>query len=417
MDNYKKMIDKLKNYNQEQLLKIIENFEENDKQGISQQIDQLDFMAIDELYKSLSKKEKENGEGIEPIVSINKNKLTSEQLEEYQELGEEVLKKNEYALVTMSGGQGTRLGFDGPKGTYQIDIEPRPKYLFEILAENLIKANNKYNVTIPWYIMTSSENNDKIIEFFEKNRYFNYPKENVMFFKQGNLPLITTQGKLIISGKKRIKEAADGNGGIFNSMSESGIIADLEKRNIKWVFIGSIDNILLNIADPILVGLAIKSNVEIATKSIIKNSPDEKVGVICKQDKKIRVIEYSEMSDDLKNMKNEDGELKIGESHILCNLFSIKALKKLANKKMPYHIAFKKSDYINDENVIVKPEKPNVYKFEKFIFDAWTYFDDIAILRGEREADFAPVKNASGVDSPETAIKLYNKFNAKQHNK
>ena len=116
-------------------------------------------------------------------------------------------------------------------------------------------------------------------------------------------------------------------------------------------------------------------------------------------------------------MKNEDGELKFGESHIMCNLFSIKALKKLANKKMPYHIAFKKSDYINDENVIVKPEKPNVYKFEKFIFDAWTYFDDIAILRGEREADFAPVKNASGVDSPETAIKLYNKFNAKQHNK
>ena len=407
----------LEEFNQEHLLEIIEHFEPIEKEEILNQIAQLDFKAINDLYLSLTKKEKESGDGIEPIIALNKDKLKEEQLEEYKKVGEEILYNNEYALITMSGGQGTRLGFDGPKGTYQIDIEPRPKYLFEILADNLININNQYNVTIPWYIMTSAENNDSIVEFFKNNRYFNYPKESIMFFKQGNLPLITVDGKLIISGNKKIKEAADGNGGIFESMSKSGVIEDLNKRNIKWAFIGSIDNILLKIADPILLGLAIKSNVEIATKSMIKNSPEEKVGVICKQNNKIKVIEYSEMSDELKQMKNEDGELKFGESHIMCNLFSTKALMKLADKKMPYHIAFKKSDYINKENVIVKPEEPNVYKFEKFIFDAWEYFDNIAILRGKREEDFAPVKNRTGVDSPETAIKLYNEYRAKNKKK
>ncbi len=193
-------------------------------------------------------------------------------------------------------------------------------------------------------------------------------------------------------------------------MYKNGIIQDMKKRNIKWIFIGSIDNILLKIADTTLIGLAEDRKVQIATKSILKNSPDEKVGAICKKNGKIKVIEYSEMSDELKNMKNDEGELKYGESHIMCNLFSMKALKKLSKKKLPYHIAFKKSDYLDNEGNIVKVLEPNVYKFEAFIFDAWTYFKEIAILRGKREEDFAPVKNAEGVDSPETAIKLYNNY-------
>ena len=325
-------------------------------------------------------------------------------------MGDNILKNNQYALVTMSGGQGTRLGYNGPKGTFKIDVKPESKYLFEILADNLKQINEKYSNTIPWYIMTSSENNEDIIKFFEEHNYFEYPKEYIKFFKQENLPLITPEGKLIIGSKKLIKEAANGNGGIFNSMYKNGIIDDMKKKNIKWIFIGSIDNVLLKLADTTLIGLAEDRKVEIATKSILKNSPEEKVGAICKKDGKIKVIEYSEMSDELKNMKNEDGELKFGESHIMCNLFSIKALKKLAKKKLPYHIAFKKSDYLNDEGIIVKSDAPNVYKFETFIFDAWIYFKDIAVLRGKREEDFAPVKNREGVDSPETAVKLYNEY-------
>ena len=410
MNILKKSKSKLIKYNQEHIIKLMKKLDEKEIKDISEQVNKLNFKQVNKLYKELSKKELEDSKNIEEIVALNKDKLSEKELKHYTELGDNILKNNKYALVTMSGGQGTRLGYNGPKGTFKIDVKPESKYLFEILADNLKQINEKYSNTIPWYIMTSSENNEDIIKFFEEHNYFEYPKEYIKFFKQENLPLITPEGKLIIGSKKLIKEAANGNGGIFNSMYKNGIIDDMKKKNIKWIFIGSIDNVLLKLADTTLIGLAEDRKVEIATKSILKNSPEEKVGAICKKDGKIKVIEYSEMSDELKNMKNEDGELKFGESHIMCNLFSIKALKKLAKKKLPYHIAFKKSDYLNDEGIIVKSDAPNVYKFETFIFDAWIYFKDIAVLRGKREEDFAPVKNREGVDSPETAVKLYNEY-------
>lgn len=410
MNIYRKSKKKLIKYNQEHIINLMDKLTKEENISISEQINTLNFKQVNKLYKELSKKNLEDSENIEEIVALNKDKLSLDEIKNYDEKGEDVLKNNQYALVTMSGGQGTRLGYDGPKGTFKIDIEPNAKFLFEILADNLKEINQEYGNTIPWYIMTSSENNDDIIKFFKEHNYFDYPKEDIKFFKQDNLPLITPEGKLILGSKKLIKEAANGNGGIFNSMYKNGIIDDMKKRNIKWIFIGSIDNILLKLADTTLIGLAEERKVQIATKSILKNSPEEKVGAICKKNGKIKVIEYSEMSDELKNMQNEDGELKFGESHIMCNLFSIKALQKLSKKKLPYHIAFKKSDYLNNDGIIVKADAPNVYKFETFIFDAWTYFSDIAILRGKREEDFAPIKNREGVDSPQTAIELYNNY-------
>ncbi len=403
-------IKKLKEFNQEQILELLELLNKDERKIISKQILELDFDKINSLYKELKNKEKINSDNTEAIIAVNKDKLETSELEKYNELGKNIICNNQYAVVTMSGGQGTRLGYDGPKGTFKIDIRPESKYLFEILVDRLKEANKKYNVTIPWYIMTSTENNDDIVEFFKLHKYFGYPKESIMFFEQGNLPLITVDGKLIIGSNKKIKVAADGNGGIFQSMFKNSVLEDMKKRNIKWIFIGSIDNVLLKLDDITLLGLAEDRKVEIATKSILKNSPEEKVGAICKQNGKIRVIEYSEMSEEMKQKKNEDGELAFGESHIMCNLFSINALDKLSDKQLPYHIAFKKSDYLNKEGVIVKVETPNIYKFETFIFDAWKYFDDIAILRGKREEDFAPVKNATGIDSPETAIKLYEAY-------
>ena len=398
-----KAINKLKKYKQDGIISLLENIPE--KEELYKQI-----LELDKLYNELSKKEKVSSDNIEEITALNKDKLSKQELEKYDTLGENIIKNNQYALVTMSGGQGTRLGYDKAKGTFKVNIEPEPKYLFEILADKLKDINKKYNVIVPWYIMTSEENNEEIQEFFKEHNFFEYPEKDIMFFKQGNLPLITEKGKLIIGNKKIIKEAADGNGGIFNSMYKNNVIKDMQKRGIKWIFISSIDNILLKIADTTLIGLAEERKVEIATKSILKNSPDEKVGAICRKNGRIKVIEYSEMSDEMKNKKNADGEFTFGESHIMCNLFSLKALKKLAKKSLPYHIAHKKSEYMNEKGEIIKSESPNVYKFETFIFDSWTYFKDIAVLRGKREDDFAPIKNKDGIDSPQTAIELYNNY-------
>lgn len=403
-----KAINKLKKYKQDGIISLLENIPE--KEELYKQILELDFNKIEKLYNELSKKEKVGSDNIEEITALNKDKLSKQELEKYDTLGENIIRNNQYALVTMSGGQGTRLGYDKAKGTFKVNIAPEPKFLFEILADKLKDINKKYNVIVPWYIMTSEENNQEIKEFFEEHSFFEYPKECIKFFKQGNLPLITEQGKLIISGKKLIKEAADGNGGIFNSMYKNNVIKDMQKRGIKWIFISSIDNILLKVADTTLIGLAEERKVEIATKSILKNSPDEKVGAICRRNGRIKVIEYSEMSDEMKNKENEDGELTFGESHVMCNLFSLKALRKLAKKSLPYHIAHKKSEYMNEKGEIIKSENPNVYKFETFIFDSWIYFKDIAVLRGKREEDFAPIKNKEGIDSPQTAIELYNNY-------
>jgi len=284
------------------------------------------------------------------------------------------------------------------------------KYLFEIIVDTLNEANNKYNVIIPWYIMTSNENNDDTVKFLEENNYFGYLKEYVYIFKQGELPLLNEQGKVLIGRNGLIKEASNGNGGIFNSMLKEGAIRDMEKRGIEWIFIGSVDNVLLKNVDDLLLGITKTKGTQIGTRTVLKRNPEEKVGVLCKQNNKIKVIEYTELPKDIAGITDENGELVFGESHIMCNLFNIDALKKLSKNELEYHIAFKKSDYLDENKKLIIPDKPNAYKFEQFIFDSFKLFDDIAILRGKREEDFAPVKNAKGEDSPDTAKKLYENY-------
>ncbi len=410
MNNVEKAMEKLKKYNQDSVLKVMAKFTEEEKEKISNQILEMNFENLKNLFDTLSKEEINAGKKIEPISALKKNKLEPEKLEEINKKGENIVTSGKFAVATMSGGQGTRLGYSKPKGTFKIEVSPKPKYLFEIVCDTLKRANEKYGVIIPWYIMTSEENNDEIIKFFKENNYFDYPKKDVMFFKQGQMPLIDENGKLLIGENKLIKEASDGNGGIFKSMEINGCLEDMEKRGIKWVFIGSIDNVLLKMVDTTLIGLAEERKVDIATKSVLKNGPKERVGVICKKDGKVGVIEYSEIRPKMAEAVDEDGDLIYGESHIMCNLFSVNILKKLAKVVLPYHKAFKKNNYLDENANLIKPEEPNSYKFETFIFDSFNYVDDIAILRGKREEDFAPVKNKEGADSPETAIKLYNDY-------
>lgn len=410
MGNVENAIEKLKKYNQEHVIEIMNSFTEEEKEAISEQILDMNFDTIKSLYDELSKDDSKFGNNIEPIHALRKEKISEEELEKITNLGEDIIKSGKFAVATMSGGQGTRLGYNHPKGTFKIDVEPSPKYLFEIVCDTLKRANKKYGVIIPWYIMTSEDNNDEIIEFFEEQNYFGYPKESIKFFKQGQMPLISEDGKLLVGENKLIKEASDGNGGIFSSMAKSGCLADMEKKGVKWLFIGSIDNVLLKMADPCLIGLAEERGVKIATKSVVKNSPTERVGVICKQDGKVGVMEYSEIPKEYSEAVDEDGELVYGESHIMCNLFNMDILKELADKKLAYHKAHKKNSFIDKNGNVIKPEEPNSYKFEMFIFDSFEYVNDIAILRGKREVDFAPVKNKEGNDSPETARELYNNY-------
>lgn len=405
-----KVKDILRENKQTRLLDFIEKIDSEKKEKIVKQILNLDFVQLNQLYEETKTELKIHDKKIEHIKYVDEYKLSEENKNKYTNIGEEIIRNNQYAVVTMAGGQGTRLGHIGPKGTFKIDVKPEPKYLFQILAENLEKANKKYNVVLPWYIMTSTENNDETVKFFEEHKYFGYPKESVMFFKQGNLPLVLEDGSLIVDKDYTIKEAADGNGCIYRAMANTGVLDSMKKKNVKWVFIGSVDNVLLNMVDPILVGLTIDENHQAASKSVAKASPKEKVGVFCKLNGVPSVIEYSELPEKMAEEVDEEGELLFGEAHIMCNLFSIEALEKVAKVRLPYHVAHKKAGYMNENEEFVEVTEPNAYKFEAFIFDAFNFFDDISILRGKREMDFAPVKNREGNDSPETARELYNNY-------
>ena len=407
-NEYEKVIQKLEKFNQTNLINLLNKLE--DKTELINQINSINFEQIMELYNKVKEPKIIDINKIEHINYVDKSKLSNEDLEEYNKTGEEIIRNGQYAVVTMAGGQGTRLGHKGPKGTFKIAVNGEEKYLFQIIVESLQIANDNYDVIIPWYIMTSSENKEQTVKFLEENNYFGYPKEKVKFFVQGNLPLINTNGELIIDENCLIKEASDGNGSIYQSAKKDGIIEDMKKNNIKWIFVGGVDNILLKIVDPVLTGLTIKENNKISSKSVVKTNPKEKVGVFCKIAGKPKVIEYTELPEDMACKKDENDELVFGEVNILSHLYSIEALEELSNKKLPYHVAFKKANYLDNNGNFIEVSEPNAYKFEAFIFDAFEEYSDMSILRVKREEEFAPIKNAKGQDSPETACKLYTDF-------
>lgn len=399
----------LKKYDQEQVLDFYDTLSTEKQNQLLDEVLTLNFEQLKNLYESTKTKPSFANSKIEPISYIAKDQLTNSELEEYEKLGEEAIKQGKVAVVTMAGGQGTRLGHSGPKGTYDIGLASHES-IFELLCDRLKEAKEKYHVAIPWYLMTSDENNQDTIAFFEKNEYFHYPKEAVHFFIQGKMPMIDMQGKILLDEDGMIKLAPDGHGGVFESMVNNGVIYQMKQQGIERVLITGVDNILAKLVDPVFLGLQIKQNAIAASKSVVKAYAEEKVGVFCKKDGKPSVIEYTEVPKELAEATNETGEFVLGDSNILNHQFHIDLLEKISTQKLPYHIAFKKAKYKNKEGKIVEPTEPNAYKFETFLFDIFSFVPEMLVFRVKREEEFAPIKNATGKDSPETARELYKKY-------
>ena len=397
----------LKKYNQEQLLNGYDKLDEKGKKQLLNQIETINFELIKNLYDKTAKEDKKIEAKIEPIDYLDKYKL-QDKFKYYQEIGEKAIKNGCLAAVTMAGGQGTRLGHNGPKGTFDIGLDSH-KSLFELLSENIKKEANKYGIIVPWFIMTSEENNDATVEFFKQHKFFGFEyNKNIFFFKQGKLPMIDTEGKILIGEDGLVKQAADGHGGVYEALQRNGMIEKMRQLGIEWVYIGGVDNCLAKMVDPVFLGIAIDKGVIGASKSVVKASPQEKVGVFCKKNGRPSIIEYTEISPEMAEAVDGQGELLYGESNILCHVFKLSAIEKMASEPLPYHSAYKKATYIDKDGNKVVPDSPNAYKFEAFLFDAFGELDDMAVVRVKREEEFAPVKNAEGVDSPETARNLYN---------
>lgn len=339
---------------------------------------------------------------ISPISYIDRLNLTKDELKHYSDIGNTVINSGKLAIITLAGGQGTRLGYKGPKGSYEIDVPPK-KSLFEFACDNLKKLLNETGTALNWYIMTSPANDVATKEYFEVKNYFGYPKEKVKFFMQSTLPLIDIKTQVILETPYSITTGSNGNGDVFKSLANAGFIEKMEAENIEWIFVGGIDNILLKIIDPLFLGLTIANGCEIASKSIRKTDLSSKEWVFANVDSHPSII-------DPKNIPEEE-QSKYTQKNILAHLFSMNALKKLATADLPYHRAFKKCDFINSEGMKEVPLKPNAFKFEKFIFDAFALFDKILLLEVNPSEEFAPIKSFTGNETPETALELYKKYN------
>ena len=390
---------------------------EQQQQELLQQVTSLDFELLSKLHTTLilNKKETSLTDNLEPVepVTLEHQRNNPEEYQKMIVLGEKALRNGQVGAMLVAGGQGSRLGFDGPKGAFPIG-SLSGKSLFQLHAEKLLAISRRYNTTVPWYIMTSRDNHKTTCDFFEQYDYFGLNKDDVFFFIQGMMPAINADGKVILDRSDHIFVSPDGHGGTLTALSKSGALTDMRQRNIEYVFYFQVDNPLVKICDPLFVGYHIGTNAEMGSKVCSKRDPMEKVGIIGKRDGELAVIEYSDMSDDDMHALNSNGKLKYNNSNLAIHTFSRSFLEAEAQgeTRLPWHVAYKKIPYLNNDSVTVTPEKPNGYKFETFIFDAMSDARETVLLEINRQEEFSPVKNASGEDSPKTSKRDLSNFYA-----
>ena len=392
----------LKKYGQEHILAGYEELDGEEKVRLLSQIEMTDFSVLENLNmenRHSSKRGKFEPLGAVTIEDIARNR------DKYYSAGAEAIKNGKVATVLLAGGQGTRLGFDKPKGMFDIGVT-KELYIFECLINNMLDVVKDMGVYIPLYIMTSKINHNDTVDFFEKKNYFGYDRKYVRFFIQDMAPSVDFNGKIYMESKSEISVSPNGNGGWFSSIVHAGLLKDIRNKGIEWINVFAVDNVLQQIADPCFIGAVINSGSQSGSKVVSKASPDERVGVLCTEDGKPAIVEYYEMTSEMRELLTADGELAYKYGVILNYLFSVDRLEKIISEKMPVHVVTKKIPYINEKGELIIPEKPNGYKFETLVLDMVHMQESCLPYEVERCKEFAPVKNADGVDSVDTAREL-----------
>lgn len=333
------------------------------------------------------------------IEEIRKNEA------KYREIGLRAIREAKVGAVLLAGGQGSRLGFEHPKGMFNMG-RTRELYIFQCLIENLKRVTDEAQAYVPLLIMTSKQNNEETQAFFREHGYFGYSADNIDFFTQETEPAVDEDGKILMTAPDQIALLPNGNGGWFSSMQRAGLLEKVHSIGIEWLNVFAVDNVLQQIADPVFLGATIDSGCASGGKVVSKATPDERVGVLCLEDGKPSIVEYFEMTDEMRTLRNPDGSLAYRFGVILNYLFRVDALTHTLNSDFPLYVAHKKIAHINADGVLVKPDKPNGYKFETLVLDMVHMQDSCLAFEVDRSREFAPVKNATGVDSVETAQAL-----------
>lgn len=401
---YEEAKSKLEKAGQEQLLAWYDNLSEEGKKCLLHQIDELDLELLELLDQENAATEKG---ALAPLGALTIEEIKSKQTS-YEKTGVEALKRHKVGAVLLAGGQGTRLGLDKPKGMLNVGLH-KELYLFEQLVRNMMDVVNQAGEWIPLFIMTSEKNNHDTIEFFKEKNYFGYKEEYVYFFVQQMAPSVSYDGKIYLEEKDRISTSPNGNGGWFISLVNAGLLETIAKLGVEWLNVFAVDNVLQKIADPVFVGAVLESGSVCGAKVVAKADPNERVGVLCLEDGKPSIVEYYEMTDEIIHSRDKDGKLLYNYGVILNYLFRVDVLKKMLSEHLPTHIVEKKIPYMDENGKYVKPQEPNGYKFETLVLDMIHMMDNCLSFEVVREKEFAPIKNATGVDSLESARILMTK--------
>ena len=393
---------KLSEFGQEHVLKYYDELSEAEKQDLLAQIEDTDFSVL-ENCKNLGKSE---GRGqFSPLAAMQVSEI-EQRKDEFSKIGIEALKAGKVAACLLAGGMGTRLGSDNPKGMYDIGLT-KPVFIFQRIIENLLdtvkQAEGNY---IRLFIMTSEKNNDATVSFLKEHNFFGYPEEKITFFKQDMAPASDYDGRVYMESKGRISTSPNGNAGWYTSMLKAGLRDLILKEGIEWIDIFAVDNVLQRIADPCFVGATLGAGVDCGAKVVRKNAPDEKVGVMCLEDGRPSIVEYYELSQEMMDAKDENGDPAYNYGVILNYLFNEKALNDIAKNTLPLHVVEKKIPYIDENAQLIKPEAPNGCKFEQLVLDMIHELKTCLPYEVVREHEFAPIKNKEGIDSVESAREL-----------
>ena len=395
---------KLEKYGQEHVLKYYDELSEAQKEALLEQIAATDMSILDSCRhrEELAKKGV-----ISPLAAMQLSEI-KEKEEEFTKVGLGAIRAGKVGAVLLAGGMGTRLGSDNPKGMYNVGLT-RELYIFECLINNLLEVVRQADTWIHLFVMTSDKNNDATISFLKEHKFFGYQEEYVHFFEQEMAAATDYSGKIYLEEKGKLSTSPNGNGGWFISMKNAGLLDFVEKQGIEWMNVFAVDNVLQRIADPCFVGATIEKNCTVGAKVVRKNAPDEKVGVMCLEDGRPSIVEYYELTEDLMNARDENGDPAYNFGVILNYLFYVPELIRISDRQLPLHIVEKKIPYLNEAGELVKPEAPNGYKFENLVLDMIHQMSSCLPFEVVREKEFAPIKNKTGVDSVESARALLEK--------
>lgn len=399
---YEQIRDILTQHHQLHLLNYYEELTPDQQKSLLEQISSINWNLLDLLQNRKNTKD-EKGK-LEPLGALKISEIEA-QKEEFTKIGIEALKTQKVGAVLLAGGQGTRLGFDKPKGMFNVGIT-KELYIFECLIHNLMDVVRQIDTWVPLYIMTSDKNHNDTVSFFHEKNFFGYNPEYVHFFKQDMAPSVDYNGKLLMESKDRLSLSPNGNGGWFHSLQNAGLISQMKEIGVEWLTVFAVDNVLQRINDPAYVGAVIASGCDCGGKVVRKADPYERVGVLCLEDGHPSIVEYYEMTDDMIHLKDQDGNLLYNFGVILNYMFRLNKLEEIVNKQLPVHIVEKKIPYIDDNGQLVKPSEPNGYKFEELVLDMIHLMDTCLPYEVVRNYEFAPIKNPTGIDSVESAREL-----------